>query len=289
MCRPGKYFYPLLFIFILLISSCTKETSEAGNDYNPAIAKTLMNEKYGAGTRQSADVYLPANRNVNTPVVIMLHGGSWTEGDKADLNEVINLMRNQFPQAAFINMNYTYAANTPSTILPAQMNDIEAMIIYLDAKRSLWQVSDKTGLAGVSAGAHLGLLYSYAYDPGKKVKCVVSIVGPTDFSDPFYTGNLLFQAIASNLLGKTWAQDPDLHRSASPALRVTATSPPTFMAYGRLDPLVPVSNAETLKTKLTLNSIVYTYVEYPNEGHEFTQTAINDVAPKVVNFLKSQL
>jgi acetyl esterase/lipase len=219
----------------------------------------------------------------------MLHGGSWTEGDKADLDDVVNLVRNQYPEAAIINMNYTLAANTPATVHPSQMNDINALINYVDSKRALWQVGEKTGLAGVSAGAHLSLLYSYAFNTGNMVKCVVSIVGPADFSDPFYTGNVLFQAVASNLLGKTWAQDPDLHRSVSPALRVSSSSPPTFMAYGRLDPLVPISNPATLKTRLQTNGITHTYVEYPNEGHEFSQTAIDDVVPKVVTFLRTHL
>lgn len=284
-----RLFFYSAVITALFISACNKEVSESGGDFNPAIAKTLPNEKYGAGIRQVADVYLPANRTANTPVVIMLHGGSWTEGDKEDLNDVVNLIRNQYPEAAIINMNYTLAANTPSTAHPAQMNDINALIDYVDSKRSLWQVSEKKGLAGVSAGAHLSLLYSYAFNSGKKVKCVISIVGPADFSDPFYINNILFQALASNLLGKTWVQDPNLHRSVSPALQVTTSSPPTFMAYGRLDALVPISNAERLKNRLMMNGIPHTYVEYPNEAHEFSQTAINDVAPKVVTFLKTYL
>lgn len=274
---------------IIIITGCDKEVKPSEDEFNPAVSKTILNEKYGTGTRQVADIYLPANRSSNTPLIIAIHGGSWSEGDKNDLNEVINLIRAQWPEAAIVNINYSLADNTTANYHPAQMNDIGRLIEYIDSKKSTWQVSSKIAIAGVSAGGHLGLLYSYAYNTGNKVKAVVSVVGPTDFSDPFYTSSPVFQVIATNLLGKSWAQDPALHRAVSPALRVTSTSPPTFMAYGGLDPLVPLSNAVTLRTKLLTSGVTNTYVEYPTEGHEFTTTAINNLVPKVVNFLKTNL
>ncbi len=276
-------------LFVWVISGCNKETDSSEDTFNPAVSKTLLEEKYGSGTRQVADVYLPANRSATTPVVIMLHGGSWAEGDKTDLNSYINLIKAQWPEAAIVNMNYRLANNTTENYHPAQMNDIAKLVEYLESKRSQWQVGEKMAITGVSAGAHLGMLYSYAYNTGNKIKAVVSIVGPADFSDPFYTTNPIFQLVATNYLGKSWIQDPDLHRSASPALRVTATSPPTFMAYGGLDPLVPLSNAATLRSRLQANSIPNTYVEYPTEGHEFSPATINNLIPQVVNFLKTRL
>jgi dipeptidyl aminopeptidase/acylaminoacyl peptidase len=169
------------------------------------------------------------------------------------------------------------------------MNDISRLLEYLDEKRSLWKLGNKTAITGVSAGAHLGMLYAYGYNTGNKVKAIVSVVGPADFSDPLYVSSPIFQLVATSLLGKSWIEDANLHRSASPALRVSATSPPTFMAYGALDQLVPLSNAATLRSRLQANNITHTYVEYPAEGHEFTNTAINDLVPRVISFLKTNL
>lgn len=281
----------IIAIFLVTLGGCSKELSDDDNinDFNPAVAKTILDESYGGTTRQVADVYLPANRSAATKVVIMLHGGSWAEGDKSDLTSVINAFRLQWPDAAVINMNYTLANNTVGSYHPAQMNDINTLLDYIRDNRSKWQIGESTGLVGVSAGGHLALLYAYAFNSPKRIKTVVSIVGPTDFSDPLYTGNIIFQAVAANLLGKTWAQDPDLHRSVSPALRVTATSPPTFMAYGALDPIVPLSNAIKLRNSLTANGITHTYLEYATEGHEFTNPTILDLTPRVTNFLQTHL
>ena len=281
-----------LFCGILLIwvvSGCNKETSAPDDAFNPAVAKTILNEKYGTGTRQVADIYLPANRTNSTPVVILMHGGSWSEGDKADMNDVIALIRAQWPEAALLNMNYSLANGTSANYHPAQMNDINRLLEYLDTKRGQWQIGSDIGITGVSAGAHLGMLYSYAYNATNKIKAVVSVVGPADFSDPFYTSNPIFQLVASNLLGKTWAQDPELHRSVSPALRITAASPPTFLAYAGLDPLVPLSNATTLRNRLQANGVTHTYVEYPTEGHELSPASISNLIPQVISFLKTNL
>lgn len=286
-----KQFKPtLLLAIIVLFMGCSKDSPiVVADEYDPSKAKTLLNDPYGIKDRQKADVYLPAGRNANTPIIILLHGGSWTEGNKEDLNEVVNLIKAQWPAAALININYTLATNSTPNYHPAQMNDISRLLEYLDEKRSLWKLGTKTAITGVSAGAHLGMLYAYGYNTGNKVKAIVSVVGPADFSDPLYVSSPIFQLVATSLLGKSWIEDANLHRSASPALRVSAISPPTFMAYGALDQLVPLSNAATLRRRLQANNITHTYVEYPAEGHEFTITAINDLVPRVISFLKTNL
>lgn len=279
----------LLLTLLVFLAGCTKDAPVTPDEFDPATAKTLLNISYGAGTRQKADVYLPAGRNASTPVIVLLHGGSWTEGSKEELQEVVTLIRSQWPQAALVNMNYTLADHTAPNYHPAQMNDIAKLLTYLDENRGLWRLGTKIAITGVSAGAHLGLLYAYAHNTGNKVKAVVSVVGPTDFSDPLYVNSPLFQLVAASLLGKTWTEDANLHRMASPALRVTTTSPPTFMAYGTADPIVPLSNAATLRSKLQANNITHTYVEYPGEGHEFSATAVANLVPRVVSFLQTQL
>lgn len=281
--------HTLLISVMVLFMGCSKDSPIVVDEYDPSKAKTILNDAYGAKERQKADIYLPAGRNTNTPVIVLLHGGSWTEGSKEDLADVVNLIKAQWPEAALININYTLADNSIPNYHPAQMTDIARLLEYLDEKRSLWKLGTKTAITGVSAGAHLGMLYAYGYNTGNKVKAVVSVVGPADFSDTYYVNSPIFQLVATSLLGKTWTEDANLHRSASPALKVTATSPPTFMAYGGLDPLVPLSNAATLRSRLQSSNVTHTYLEYPAEGHEFSSTAITDLVPRVIGFLKTNL
>lgn len=274
---------------MMVLAGCAKEYSAEDNGLNPSIAIALQDQRYGNGTRQFADVYLPANRNNSTKVLIMLHGGSWAEGDKTDINGYIALIRSQLPEVAIVNINYTLANGTAATQFPTQMTDIDQVVDFINNQAAIWNTGTNIGIAGVSAGGHLGLLYAYAYDTGNQIRTVVSIVGPTDFSDPAYTSSPLFQIVAKNFLGKTWSEDPDLHRTASPALQVNATVPPTFMAYGTIDAIVPISNAFTLRTNLVNAGVTHTYLEYPNEGHELSQAAITDLLPRVAAFLRVHL
>lgn len=289
--RYPSIFVQIIFAFIVFsMAACTKETSNESTGPNPNVALVLKDEKYGPATRNIADVHLPANRGeTKTKMLIMMHGGSWAEGDKADIDLIITQIKLLFPELAIVNMNYRLANGTAANFHPSQMNDIKQLLDYIETKKKSWLVGSPTGIAGVSAGAHLAMLYTYAFDTDKKMKCVVNVVGPSDFSDPLYTSSPIFQLVAANLLGKTWTQDADLHRSVSPALRVTATSAPTFMAYGTLDDIVPISNAFTLRQRLITNNITHTYVEYPGEGHELSPVAIVDLLPRVITFLKANL
>ena len=62
-----------------------------------------------------------------------------------------------------------------------QTVDISAVVDYLSANKSTLIMSDDIGFIGISAGAHLSLLWSYAYDINNQVDMVCSIVGPTNF------------------------------------------------------------------------------------------------------------
>jgi acetyl esterase/lipase len=82
-------------------------------------------------------------------------------------------------------MNYTLAgANSPP--VPMQTDDISEVVNYITTNKSSLIVSDDIGFIGVSAGAHLSLLWSYANDTNNQVAMVCSIVGPVNFTDPEY-------------------------------------------------------------------------------------------------------
>ena len=281
---PFQYVTALICLSLLAFS-CKKEKS-LDTDADPAQARTLLNQAYGNGARQRADVYLPANRSSTTRVMVVLHGGSWIEGDKADINPYIPILQTSLPNTAIVNINYTLANGVAENRHPRQMEDITTVLSWIDAQATTWQVGNTRIMLGVSAGAHLAMLYAYAYSPSGRIKAVASLVGPTNFTDAFYINNPLFQNVALSYLGSTYATNPTLHQQASPALRVSATAPPTFMAYGAQDVLVPVSNATTLVNQLTTFGIPHRYELYHNEGHEFSTAAATDALGKWRQFVE---
>ncbi len=275
----------LASVWILLVVSCSKDDNSGNDPWNPAVSRTLSNENYGSGTRNVADIYLPAGRSANTRIVVLLHGGGWNSGDKADMKGVVDLIQRADPSLAIVNMNYTLADGNSATRHPAQMEDIAKAIQYIKAQNALWQTGDDISMLGVSAGAHLSMLYAYEYDTDQVIKAVIDVVGPSNFADPVYTNNVLFQTLAKSYLGFTWQENANLHRALSPVTHVVRQSPPTLMAYGGQDQLVPASNATAIRDAFQQAGAVYEYYFYPNEQHEFSNTTIAELVTRVVPFL----
>ena len=66
---------------------------------------------------------------------------------------------------------------------PDLPNDIKKAVDFIASKSDLWKVSNsRFGLVGHSAGGHLALITSYAFNDGK-IKACASWAGPLNFVD----------------------------------------------------------------------------------------------------------
>lgn len=287
----GMRFKGLLGVLLLgiVFIGCKKDQIES-DPFNASVALELKNVSYGSGTLQKADVYLPANRSqATTKTIILIHGGSWVGGDKNDLNNTIPLMKASLPNAAFVNINYTLGNGSEATRHPTQMNDLKALLQFLNSQSAQWKIAQSYTMLGVSAGGHLGMLYAFSFDKEKQVKLIASIVGPTNLADPFYVSNPLFQTAMAAYVGKTFLQDPALFQQLSPLYQVSTDAPPVYMAYGGLDQLVPSSNHTMLETRLKELKVPYKYDYYPFEGHEFSNETILKTISSFSQFWKQQV
>ncbi len=274
------------FLFLAVAIACSSPDDEP----EELPAQTLLNVQYGEHVRQRADIYLPAGRSTSTTkVIILIHGGGWVEGDKADMSSYVDLLKEDFPDHAYVNINYRLAT-TGSPAFPKQIDDIAQVIDFL--KQSDYHIANKYAMLGASAGAHLSLLYSYAFDPNHEVKAVCNIVGPVDFTDPAYVSGdyqLILLIITPNLLGNYWyANNPEKFIEVSPVLRADAQSPPTISFYGQLDPLIPPCQHYRLIDRLTAQNVVHESTLYPGVGHgNFTAAQFIDLREKVVAFFNA--
>lgn len=248
-------------------------------------AQDMLNVQYGSDAAQKMDVYLPEGRNHNTKVFILVHGGGWSGGSKADFNHIIPLLKQEFPQHAIINVDYRLAT-AESPAFPKQVQDIENVIQYL--KAGDYNISHDYAFIGASAGAHLAMLYSYKYDTHSNVKAVCNIVGPTDFTDPYYTSNPYYAYASLYLVGSVGNQ-PEAAIAVSPVKHVTADAPPTILFYGGQDPLVPKSQAERLKAALDSKGVYNEYYLFANGGHGNWDAGVTaDFQQKLVAFFRSK-
>jgi acetyl esterase/lipase len=275
----------LAFIGVLFLS-CSNEDSELSSEPEIIEAYEALDVSYGSDSNQVFDIYLPEGRTENTKVLFLVHGGSWVGGDKEDMNDVRDYVLQNHPSLGIVNMNYTLAgANSPP--VPMQTNDISAVVNYITSNKTSLIISDDIGFIGVSAGAHLSLLWSYANDTNNQVDMVCSIVGPTNFTDPAYynSANPVFQSMYV-LFGNP--SIPFLE-SASPYHTATATSPPTLLFYGGQDPLVPNSQGIDLDSQLTNLGVPHEFSFYEEEGHGWFGQNLLDTFNKISNYINQYL
>lgn len=271
----------LLFLF-----SCTKNAEE------PVIeteAKTLMDVSYGTDTRHKMDIYLPANRSTaQTKVLILVHGGGWAGGDKADFNALLPDIKDAAQGYAIFNITYRLYADGNNKF-PAQEQDIKKAVEFIFSKRTEYAVSDKFVLLGASAGGHLVQLQAYKYNSPVRPKAVVTFFGPTDLTAAYNSNPLGGFLLLFPVLGGTPDQQPDLYWQSSPLNHITAQSPPTIILQGGQDPIVSKAQADLLQAKLQSMNVPNQLVLYPNAGHGWDGEDLKDSFVKISAFLATHV
>lgn len=270
----------ILFLIVVSVWGCKDEEQTT-----LLPAETRMNVSYGADAGQKIDIYLPAGRTTNTKVIVLVHGGGWSGGSRANFNYFIPVLKNEFPDHAIVNMDYRLATAT-SPGYPKQLEDIELMLTHLESND--YVISDEYAMIGASAGAHLSMLYAYKIDEGIRIKAVASIVGPTDFTDPSYTENPLYAQGLFYLVGPiSYQQNTQLYAEVSPRTHVNPQSPPTILFYGGQDVLVPATQGPRLKQRLDESGVTNELNLYPQGGHgDWDSATMLDFQTKLVDFLR---
>ncbi|OXA40787.1 hypothetical protein Fcan01_24485 [Folsomia candida] len=168
---------------------------------------------------------------------------------------------------------------------PKQLDDIKAVIAFL---KSSFTTDLSFAVFGVSAGAHLAMLYSYWWDRNNRdVKVVVSHVGPVDFMDDGYCRNILLYPLIVPLIGPhPCAEFPDIWNQTSPINYIEEASPPTIGFYGNLDILVPFGQMPALQGRLESVRVANEFTRYQGGHNGWPDTSIQDMYRKITDFLQ---
>lgn len=228
------------------------------------------------GRALHVDLYVPQFKGpAKPPLVVWIHGGGWVGGNKA--NPPLMFMVNQGFALASVEYRFSNVA-----IYPAQIHDCKAAIRFLRASADKYGYDPKRiGAVGASAGGHLVALLGVGHgekalegdegdclDQSSDVQAVCDALGPTDL---LHYEDCLLKAAADDLINKLLggmpAQKPDLAKLASPLYFVDPTDPPFLIIHGRIDPLVPVSQAQRLHDALRRAGVKSDLLIDPLGGH----------------------
>ena len=275
-------------LFMSLLSSCQKENNNTEKEELPA--KAIANVSYGGHDQQKMDVYLPAGRSeTSTKAIVLIHGGSWTSGNKTELAAYVDTFKKRMPNLAIININYRLATN--GILFPAPEQDVNAALAFIANSASEWDINkNNIGLLGVSAGAHLALLQAYKQNSPVQIKAVIDFFGPTDlvnmYRQPWHP---LVITLLNMVTGTTPDANLEMYTQSSPINFVTAQSAPTLILHGSADEVVAVSQSNALKAKLDAAGVQSQLQIYEREGHGWFGAKMTHSFDLVQAFLNKHL
>jgi acetyl esterase/lipase len=217
---------------------------------------------------QKLDIYVPPGASGPYPVVVWLHPGGFTMGDKDMVKPFLkNILAAGY---AVVSVNYRLADEAQS---PAQIFDAKAAVRWVRANAENYNFNPEKIIAwGVSAGSTFAALLGTSANvestedlsmgnPGEssRVSAVVDIIGPMDFLQmdpqlvrlgypPLHDNDTSGESI---LIGGQLSKFPERCRAINPATYITPDCPPFFLQHGKADDLVPYLQSVELAEKLT--------------------------------------
>jgi acetyl esterase/lipase len=222
----------------------------AADDAKPT-APTHSDVAYGPHERNVLDFW-QAEGDGPRPLLVYIHGGGWTGGDKQQKPEAIwPWLKKGISYAA---INYRLTGEAP---LPAPVHDAARAIQFLRTKAAEWNIrTDRIALTGGSAGACTSmwlLLHDDLADPDAKDPvlrestrvCAAAVsAGQTSIDpkviEPWLGPNVLKHRMINMAVGEPTIEGAlanyDKHRELyvefSPYNHLDGKDPPLFMTYG---------------------------------------------------------
>lgn len=260
-------FLAIGFSFLLFLFGCSSE-QELEPDF--LAAKDILNESYGSSPKQNMDVYLPAGRSTSeTPLLIYIHGGAWIDGDKSEFLQVKPILQQQFPEYAFVSLNYRlFDFATGANGISDQEQDIISALDYIESQLSEWKISDDFIISGASAGGHLALLHAFKNNTSD-IKAALAFFPPTDLAELYKFNNLTALGLEVLLKG-TPSTTPTNYLDFSPINFIDSQDVPTIFFHGDQDNVVPISQSILLKEALLEKNVRHQFTLIPGQGHGFT-------------------
>ena len=283
--------YKLSFLLVffgvqIFFTSCSKESSIE----DPLLAETFLDVSYGTHEQQKYDLYLPAGRSENkTKVLVLVHGGGWTSGDKSDMDFILPYIKSRHPKHAILNVNYVLADSTIAAF-PNQFLDLQKALQKIRSEKNSLHLLPEFGLIGTSAGAHISMIYAYQYDDSKDVKFIADIVGPTDFTDPYFNDNPDFSNIMNILVDESaYQNNTNIVEALSPISHVNNQTCPSLLFYGASDPLVPLSNGQRLSSVLANAGVAHNFTIYDGGHGNWSQPNVEDMIHQISGYVDTYL
>lgn len=170
MRNPARALWGAILLAAVLSSCVTTlfaQTPVAADEPSGLVSvRRLRDVAYGSDPEQRMDVYLPRQAE-GAPVILMVHGGAWRIGDKANPGVVENKVARWLPRGIVL-VSVNYRMQNAATPLQ-QAEDVARALAAAQGQAASWGADPaKFILMGHSAGAHLVALLAASPQHARK-------------------------------------------------------------------------------------------------------------------------
>ncbi len=238
------------------------------------------------GRRGRLDIYRPSGEVSDAPVLLQVHGGGWTIGNKDQ--QGLPLMRHMASRGwVCFAINYRLS---PRAAWPAHIVDVKRAIAWIRENGKEYGANPSfIAITGGSAGGHLAALAALTpndpeYQPGfeeadTSLQAAVPFYGVYDLGG--VTGEKAVKKMRDTFLAPVVFQESarrnrEAFVKASPIARVRRDAPPFYVIHGVNDTLVSIAQARAFVQALRdASDHAVAYSELSGTQHAF------DVFPSV--------
>lgn len=238
------------------------------------------------------DVYLPKVRKYEkSPVVVYIHGGGWTEGDKRLKPATWGYMFDKLGEEGYagVSINYRLLVGRNAANFTAPVIDCQDALRWLVKHGERYGLdTDRIIVAGSSAGGHLALMAGLAADglfPGDpqlagfsaNVRAILSWYGVTDLT------KMLDRAAPPPEL--TAEQFAALLRTISPINHLHENAPPMLLMHGLDDSVVPYTQSSEFYEAGRSLGLDVRYVPVKHAEHSYRPAGDSAIEPSLDEIL----
>ena len=222
----------------------------------------------GAGRKEKLDLYFPSGDfRSNRPVVVFIHGGGFTGGDKAEYRSAsvsADLCRAGY---VVVSCNYVLGPKDKPGVWPQNIADCRNAVRWVRAHaKELGVNPDKIAVAGGSAGGYLALMVGLSDDktgPGgdpsakhsAKVSAVIDMYGVVSF--------------AKRGKGEVPGASPAEQAAYLPESQCDAQDPAVLILHGTADTTVDIAQSDDMAKALRTAKTPFEYIIVDGAPHTF--------------------
>lgn len=243
-------------LIIAIFTSIGCSNSNAQNTVKTMNVQYAVRENVAANLT-SLDIYAPKNAK-NSPVMIMIHGGGWRNGDKSNRGFIENKVP-FFNENRYIAVSINYRLS-PAIKHPAHIEDVAEAVAWIHKNINKYGGDkDKLFVMGHSAGAHLAALIAVDERRLKvhklnlsAIKGVILLDGAGYDIPNQMKGNEFFSGILGDMYENAFTNDEAVQKDASPLFQIKkGTKIPPFLIFTAGGRKASVGQSENLVKALT--------------------------------------